>query len=85
LGTTNPEEFVFIPNQVADGRNGLGLSEPVEGDGVQIALALLDTDGREQFWDRLECRAEELVNEVGRDDAEGRRLLAYMATARGAL
>ena len=74
-------EALVFPPSLANLVRKVTLAESVEGDGVQIALVLLDTDGREQFWDRLECRAEELVNEVGRNDTEGRRLLAYMATA----
>jgi len=59
-------------------------AQRVDGAGAQIALADLDADGRARFWERLEGRAEELVNELGRDEAEGRRLLAYLRTARAA-
>ena len=39
-GATNPEEFVFIPNQVVNGRNGLGLflSHFAHGDVLHLAF-----------------------------------------------
>ena len=78
-------EALVFPPSLANLVRKVTLAESIEGDGVRIALALLDPEGRERFWDQLERRAEELVNEVGRDDPEGQRLLAYMATARAAL
>jgi hypothetical protein len=77
-------EALVFPPALANLVRKVTLAESIEGDGVQTALALLDPDGRERFWDRLERRAEELINEVGRDDPEGQRLLAYMAAARAA-
>lgn len=77
-------EAVICPPSLVNLVRKVTAARPVEGDGVQIVLAQLDADGRARFWERLEGRAEELVNEAGRDEAEGRRLLAYMATARTA-
>ena len=60
------------------------MAEPVAVDGVQIALAVVEPDGREPFLERLDSHAQELVNEMGGDEPEGQRLLAYLTTARAA-
>jgi hypothetical protein len=77
-------ETLVCPPALANLVRKVTAAQRVDGDGAQIALADLDADGRARFWERLEGRAEELVNEVGRDEAEGRRLRAYLTTARAA-
>ena len=90
LGLSGPRvahlavESLICPPALANLVRKVSAAAPLDGDGVQIALAHLDPDERARFWERFEDRAEALVNEAGRDDAEGRRLLAYMATARAA-
>jgi hypothetical protein len=77
-------EALVCPPSLANLVRKVSAAQRVDGDGVQIALADLDADSRARFWERLEGRAEALVNELGRDETEGRRLRAYMTTARAA-
>ena len=60
------------------------LAEPVGADGVQLGLAALPPDAREQFLERLDVHARELIDEIGSEQPDAQRLLAYLTTARAA-
>jgi hypothetical protein len=78
-------EALVCPPCLANLVRKVTLAQAVEVDGARLALAVLEGERRERFWERLQRRAEELINEAGQDDPEGQRLSSYMATARAAL
>ena len=77
-------EALVCPPALANLVRKITAAEPVEIDGVQIALALLRAGDREAFLASLERRTEQLINEMEPDDPEGQRLLSYLTTARAA-
>jgi hypothetical protein len=84
IGRLVAEALVFPP-ALANLVRKVTVAEPIEADGVQVVLALLDAGSREQFWERLERLAEERVHELGDDDPEAQQLVAYIAAARSTL
>jgi len=77
-------EVLVCPPTLPNLLRKVTLAEPVTVDGVQLGLAGLEPEGRERFLERLDAHAHELINEIGSDEPEGRRLLAYLTTARAA-
>jgi hypothetical protein len=78
------EGLAFPPSLVNLVRK-VTLAETVDVDGVQLALTVLDSGDREVFWERLQSRAEEMINDMEPQDPRGERLQSYIATARATL
>jgi hypothetical protein len=70
----------FLPNLVRK----ITTKHRVDADGAQIAAVTASGEARDEFFARLQGRADELLNEADGDDALQQELRSYLVMLRGA-
>jgi hypothetical protein len=69
----------FLPNLVRK----ITTKHHVDADGAQIVAVTAPTEVRDEFFTRLQGRADELLNEASADDALQQELRSYLVMLRG--